>query len=674
MLAGRITRHFYKVVLITLLVSLLVTLLAAPQPAIADSHSTQSISVTITVGEDAGYLGYSRGSYGGSDPNSISVSGVHVGLSELKWSAAGREFVVSFSTTIPYPLQTLRVGGSPIDCVHKVGTAQTYICPFDNALWDVAEKHEVTLIFSGIATAVNEVIPHGASDSSKDVTLAAANDNPLGLWSDGTTLWVVDGSDNKVYAYTIASGNRDVHLDFNLHLLNAGHTPRGLSRIDDTFYSMSTVSGGSYAFAYNVNSDDTITYAPPTVYSRFSRHDSLFALPGGRFLSSYSSSNRSYIMVRNTNNTDYTRRIDGNSAAKGIYSDSRYIWLSVGTGALEVYRLDSFLDSSASTISEVVKAPEGLAFRLAASPSYITVNASTMWSIAERGTIATAYHFDPVATDTTKAFAQTPPIITETEFSPAYTIGDTNVVDLTVSWTHTSYTIETADLAITVDYQFDSTFTGKVGTVNVKTFPSTVRIKSIPKENYLLGFRLRYKWANTSAAEIKVKNPLGSKTCTDDDQDDTETTSYNTPGCAFIIGANAFRVSAWSPVHRIQITALLKSVPDPSADIETPKYTGVSDAVADSLIIGGVSPEKAEGLAKTLSIVGWLALSLGVGGVVFFATGATSVSLYLGTLLTFGLWSGLGPFLVGIPWPMALMPAALSLAVMGLLAVKKGGV
>ena len=53
-------------------------------------------------------------------------------------------------------------------------------------------------------------------DSPKDFdTLdAAGNDAPFGLWSDGTTMWVTDRDDNKVYAYKMSDKSHDPDKDF----------------------------------------------------------------------------------------------------------------------------------------------------------------------------------------------------------------------------------------------------------------------------------------------------------------------------------------------------------------------------------------------------------------------------------------------------------------------------
>ena len=49
----------------------------------------------------------------------------------------------------------------------------------------------------------------GARDSDKDIDLDSANDEPRDIWSDGATIWVLQDSSRTVYAYTLATGNRD---------------------------------------------------------------------------------------------------------------------------------------------------------------------------------------------------------------------------------------------------------------------------------------------------------------------------------------------------------------------------------------------------------------------------------------------------------------------------------
>ena len=60
----------------------------------------------------------------------------------------------------------------------------------------------------------------GSRDSSKDFTLDSDNSSPRGIWSDGTTIWVVDSGDDKLYAYDL-SGGRVAGHDISLHSSNA---------------------------------------------------------------------------------------------------------------------------------------------------------------------------------------------------------------------------------------------------------------------------------------------------------------------------------------------------------------------------------------------------------------------------------------------------------------------
>ena len=53
----------------------------------------------------------------------------------------------------------------------------------------------------------------GNRDTGKEFELDDANTHPVGLWSDGTTMWVADIIDRKLYAYTLADGSRDSAKD-----------------------------------------------------------------------------------------------------------------------------------------------------------------------------------------------------------------------------------------------------------------------------------------------------------------------------------------------------------------------------------------------------------------------------------------------------------------------------
>ena len=47
---------------------------------------------------------------------------------------------------------------------------------------------------------------HRAKDF--DTLIAAGNEDPRGIWSDGTTMWAADYSDDKIYAYSMSTKER----------------------------------------------------------------------------------------------------------------------------------------------------------------------------------------------------------------------------------------------------------------------------------------------------------------------------------------------------------------------------------------------------------------------------------------------------------------------------------
>lgn len=64
----------------------------------------------------------------------------------------------------------------------------------------------------------------GIHDTSKDFTESKlvdsnsdykGNDRPLGIWSDGTTMWVTDSSDAEIYIYKMSDKSRDPFKDYD---------------------------------------------------------------------------------------------------------------------------------------------------------------------------------------------------------------------------------------------------------------------------------------------------------------------------------------------------------------------------------------------------------------------------------------------------------------------------
>ncbi len=89
--------------------------------------------------------------------------------------------------------------------------------------------------------------------------LASGNDSATGMWSDGTTLWLVDnpdGAGDAVYAYNARTGERVEDREFELDERN--RAPRGIWSDGEGAVWVSD-SGRNHLFAYDLASGDHLT-------------------------------------------------------------------------------------------------------------------------------------------------------------------------------------------------------------------------------------------------------------------------------------------------------------------------------------------------------------------------------------------------------------------------------
>ena len=96
-----------------------------------------------------------------------------------------------------------------------------------------------------------------ARDASKDfdTLVAAGNSYPTGIWSDGTTMWIADLDTAKIYAYDLATKVRDAGKDFDT-LIDAGNTwPTGIWSDGTTMWVANSDRDNEYnvkIYAYNL--------------------------------------------------------------------------------------------------------------------------------------------------------------------------------------------------------------------------------------------------------------------------------------------------------------------------------------------------------------------------------------------------------------------------------------
>ena len=183
---------------------------------------------------------------------------------------------------------------------------------------------------------------------------AAGNDSPQGIWSDGTTMWIADDDDDKLYAYTLATGVRDASKEFSLH--NDNGNPKGIwsdgttiwvaDDGDDKLYAY-TLSGGaresSKEFSLHTDND-----APWGIWSDGT---TIWVTNGADpILYAYTLDNGArQDGTGGTTNMEF--RLNGESLnARGIWSDGSTLWVSSSTYSetkpLVAYTLDLLSDGA----------------------------------------------------------------------------------------------------------------------------------------------------------------------------------------------------------------------------------------------------------------------------------------------------------------------------------------
>ena len=117
----------------------------------------------------------------------------------------------------------------------------------ETTLW-VADLHGHKLYAYTLATR--------SRASAKDIALEEIS--PRALWSDGTTVWVVDSG--SVYAYTLETRSRDMTKDFGSGLFYANGESRGLWSDGTTAWVVDSDDVRLYAYTLADGSHDTAKY------------------------------------------------------------------------------------------------------------------------------------------------------------------------------------------------------------------------------------------------------------------------------------------------------------------------------------------------------------------------------------------------------------------------------
>ncbi|MGI9256420.1 MAG: hypothetical protein ACR2PY_05745 [Salinispira sp.] len=173
---------------------------------------------------------------------------------------------------------------------------------------------------------------------------AAGNAAPRGIWSDGTTMWVADDGDDKIYAYNMISKKRDADKDFDTLVAAGNTTPTDIWSDGTTMWVLNLNDGDNSndtpgkIYAYNMISkenkpDETIPLSNATT-SQLATSSGIWSDGTAMWtLEKHSSSNGVPIDawdISTKAKTGIIFAVIGTSSTMGIWSDRITVWVVVG--------------------------------------------------------------------------------------------------------------------------------------------------------------------------------------------------------------------------------------------------------------------------------------------------------------------------------------------------------
>ena len=200
-------------------------------------------------------------------------------------------------------------------------------------------------------------LSNGNRDSGKDIDLLGNNDAPSAIWSDLTTVWVLDWVDLHVYAYDLSDGTARTGREFALHSDNT--LPRGFWGDGSTLWVSD--HGMDKVFAYDVDRANHYLHLNSEVNEE---HVKGVAGTGDRFyLSNSDDPDTVQVFDRSDNSYDSGETFEthaNNNAVRGLWTDGTHIWvIQAGSRSLYAYQVSngSYVSTSSLTLDSANENP-----------------------------------------------------------------------------------------------------------------------------------------------------------------------------------------------------------------------------------------------------------------------------------------------------------------------------
>ena len=212
---------------------------------VADADDAKIYAYNLATKErDAGKDFNTLLSSGGNPPRGIWSDGTDMFVTYWGWLSGNTGDLLDHATTLTFNMATKQPVPNTID--HSQSMYNRYndhpegIWSDGTTVW-VADSHDAKIYAYNLA-------PEGSAGKDFDTLAAAGNNSPKDIWSDGTTMWVADTEDAMIYAYNLGTQQRDPNKDINTLVAAGNDHPTGIWSDGTTMWVADQVDRKIYAY------------------------------------------------------------------------------------------------------------------------------------------------------------------------------------------------------------------------------------------------------------------------------------------------------------------------------------------------------------------------------------------------------------------------------------------
>ena len=270
------------------------------------------------------------------------VEGEHTDCTIIVTDAAGNASEPLAVTAFTIEIETISVMGIQL---HRSNSLAHGIWSDGTTMW-VADRDANRIYAYTLST--------GARDMTKEFVPDAANSQPTHIWSDGTTMWVTDNNDDQLYAYTLSTGARDTSREFNFTSENFNNVATGIWSDGTTIWVADLFDDKLYAYTLSTGARDA-----DKEFDTNERPEGLWSDGTTMWVSDYTNA-RIYAYTLASGARDMGREIvpNNNSTAIGLWSDGTTLWVvDIVTNRIYTYPLPGVTSPSLPILAEVTAVP-----------------------------------------------------------------------------------------------------------------------------------------------------------------------------------------------------------------------------------------------------------------------------------------------------------------------------